>query len=421
MLGFNPLSSAPLGVTPSNISFSVNAGSFAVTGQDVTFNKAVTLNAESGTFALSVHGAAKMIAEFVPEGQFTLTGNDVSFGVNVSIPADTGSFSVSGQDVTLSRQTIFSDLVDGEFVLTGQPISFGFGMGAANGSFVLTGQDITESISERVDHGVFLATFNDANFIVNRRIIVETGQFNIQGQDIKIGGFRTADPVPEETYTEQILGAETYTEQSLTSEAYTEQTTNQIRSYLIHSESPATQTNSFQFFSHDISQHKNKTGRFYFSHINQGGSIYFRSDLQLDNMTIGDNYYSMQDPSGDGWETSTANADNFTDVTEWVSIPSVNASTSGRWNRRSGSTPTSNTGITTFSNAYYLYTEMSGAGAFYKAWLRSPIIQFTDNVDFTYFLGRRGSRIGVFQIYFDVLEIPFTEQTNNTTTWTDVA
>ena len=68
-------------------------------------------------------------AEFVPEGQFTLTGNDVSFGVNVSIPADTGSFSVSGQDVTLSRQTIFSDLVDGEFVLTGQPISFGFGMG----------------------------------------------------------------------------------------------------------------------------------------------------------------------------------------------------------------------------------------------------------------------------------------------------
>ena len=44
------------------------------TGQDVTFNKALNLSATSGTFTLSLQGAAKLITEVTPNGSFTLQG-----------------------------------------------------------------------------------------------------------------------------------------------------------------------------------------------------------------------------------------------------------------------------------------------------------------------------------------------------------
>lgn len=136
-------------------------------------------------------------------------------------------------------------------------------------------------------------------------------------------------------------------------------------------------------------------------------------------MTIGNTYFSMLNPTG--WQTSTEHFDNFTDVTNWVDIPQSNGSVSGRWNRRSGSTPSNNTGIATSGNAYYLYTEATSTRYGYKFWLRSPVVELNDNPVLTYLLGRLGSAIGEFKIIYGREQVLFAEETLNTSTWTDAA
>lgn len=189
----------------------------------------------------------------------------------------------------------------------------------------------------------------------------------------------------------------------------------------IHTEPTSTKTDSFQSITNDISTYKHTKGRFYFSHeiISGTGNQFFRADLQLDNMTIGNTYFSMQVTNG--WQTSIEHFDNFTDVTNWVDIPQSNGSVSGRWNRRSGSTPSNNTGISTSGSAYYFYTEATSTRYGYKFWLRSPIIELNDNPVLTYLLGRKGSAIGEFKIIYGREQVLFAEETLNTSTWTDAA
>ena len=227
MLGFSPLSAAPLastGFSGEQYNFSVNAGTFATTGQTANFQIAVSINAERGAFALSVQGAAKIITEFVPDGQFVVTGSDASFVLAAGADAAHGNFNVTGQNVNLTISLIFDDLVDAQYTFTGQPITFGFGMGAVNGSFTLTGQDITEDISDRVAVGTFTVTFNDATLQLDRMLAANNGQFTYIGHGNNFRGFFDVPDLPAKTYTEQIIAAKTYTEQTVASANFTEQT-----------------------------------------------------------------------------------------------------------------------------------------------------------------------------------------------------
>ena len=163
MLGFSPLSAAPLastGVSGEQYNFSVNAGTFTTTGQAANFQIAVSIDLQAGLFTLSLQGAAKLITESVPDGQFAVTGQPISFGFRMG--AANGSFTLTGQDVSIR---IGDQVETEEFFVTGQPISFGFGMGAVNGSFTLTGQDITEDISDSVAAGSFTLTGQDLTLV----------------------------------------------------------------------------------------------------------------------------------------------------------------------------------------------------------------------------------------------------------------
>ena len=227
MLGFSPLSAAPLastGFSGEQYNFAVDAGTFTTTGQTANFQKALRLDAETGAFALSVQGAAKIITEFVPDGQFAVTGNDVSFVLAAGADAAHGSFNVTGQNVNLTISLIFDDLVDAQYTFTGQPITFGRGMGAVNGSFTLTGQDIAEDISDRVNAGTFTVTLNNATLQLDRMLAANNGEFTYIVYPTVFRGFFDVPDLPVEIYTEQITGAEAYTEQVVALSTFTEQT-----------------------------------------------------------------------------------------------------------------------------------------------------------------------------------------------------
>ena len=205
---------------------------------------------------------------------------------------------------------------------------------------------------------------------------------------------------------------------------YSTQSTNQLGDFLIHTEPQSTIDNTFQFKTHDISGFKNKKVQFYFGHTLRTsgfGGYFWRGDLQLDNMTIGDNYYSFQDASG--WSTSNYSVNpkesDFNNITSWTSVSS--SYVTGRWLQTSGGTPSQYTGITLSNNAYYFYTESTSTDWGHTFWLRSPTIDLGDNTEFKYYLGRYGYAIGEFNVWIKVLEVPFTEQADNNATWTDAA
>lgn len=211
MLGFSPLAASPIaatGVAGEEYVFAVNEGTFTLTGQDVTLLKSVKLDAQAGLITLSLQGASKLITEFVPDGQFSTSGSDVNFLKALNIDAANGSFVLTGQNVDLTKSVIFDELVDNDFLTTGQDINFGFGFAALAGSFALTGQEITEDITDVVASGSFSVTFQDANVIAQRILAADNGSFSYQVYDIDIRGFFEVDPLPEKTYTEQIVAAE---------------------------------------------------------------------------------------------------------------------------------------------------------------------------------------------------------------------
>ena len=77
MLGFSPLATTALGAP--------------------TANEAYSMQVTSGTFTLSMQGAAKLITDIFPNGTYTLSGQSVGLSAGRPSTFSAGSFTLSGQ------------------------------------------------------------------------------------------------------------------------------------------------------------------------------------------------------------------------------------------------------------------------------------------------------------------------------------
>lgn len=143
-----------------------DAGSFALTGQDVGLTTQFKVDAAQGTFTLTGQDAALLwgygiIAEV---GTFTLTGNAADLVAALSVAADAGAFTLTGQDAGLAAgYQVAADV--GSFILTGNDAEFlaALSVAAESGTFTLTGQDVTltAALTLEAGAGVYTLTGND--------------------------------------------------------------------------------------------------------------------------------------------------------------------------------------------------------------------------------------------------------------------
>lgn len=84
MLGLSAIAELPLGDT-----------------RRVTFK--YTMSVTHGTYALSLHGAAKLISDIYPSGEYILSGSDVvlRFAHAYTFAVDSGSYALTMQDFTI--------------------------------------------------------------------------------------------------------------------------------------------------------------------------------------------------------------------------------------------------------------------------------------------------------------------------------
>ena len=149
----------------------------------------------------------------------------------------------------------------------------------------------------------------------------------------------------------------------------------------------------------DISEYLGATVRPVF-HYYSGSS--FRGDIQIDNIQIGGYTYSFESSLQSFQCDNSSNSANYTSVS-WVSL--ATGTLLGRWNRDSGGTPSSNTGMTSAANGtYYVYAETSGSGSPGKNfWLRGPEIVLPSDIPvMSYAEARLGVNMGTLNVYLDI-------------------
>lgn len=186
-----------------------------------TVSENFSMSAESGTYALSMHGAAKLITDIYPSGSYLLNGRAVDLKVGYYFATDAGQFTLTGTDAETENRTddgkILLDrnygfpILSGSFALTGNTVEIDTGFGlvtetaeydistfaanlnvrfsAPSGQFTLTGQSVTKDISEIAESGSFTVTGDDAFMFANRPMVADAGSFNTSVFDIKIRGY----------------------------------------------------------------------------------------------------------------------------------------------------------------------------------------------------------------------------------------
>lgn len=157
-------------------------------------------------------------------------------------------------------------------------------------------------------------------------------------------------------------------------------------------------------------QPANTGGRYVFVYQNGTAGTSYEGDIQLDDIRINGTTYSFESDAQDfqraqsvsSWSTTDYDNQGFSDVTT--------ATTSNYWNRDTGGTPSSNTGLTTADDgSYYLYAETSGTSSGWYYVLRSPWISGVASPSFEYAEARSGGNIGTLTVYFHEEDEPVVE------------
>ena len=186
--------------------------------------------------------------------------------------------------------------------------------------------------------------------------------------------------------------------------------------YEIYSASPTSQTSWSGVFQ-NIQSYGTFQSQFklVFRYQNGTSGTVYQGDFQIHNFIFRDTsstvIYNENFESGSAsYQTSTGTAESgtYSSVSSWTSV--ADGTSSFRWNRDSGGTPSSGTGISISngSEVWYLYAETSGgssaSGAYY--WLRSPTITWNYNnplQDIIFTFGAYGSNVGTLKVYIEVL------------------
>lgn len=150
MLGFMPLSAAPMSSLGLALVMAGSAGAYAATGQEAGWDRSMV--SEAGAYALTGKDAELDPSLFFrcQTGDFYLTGGAASFRRSMASAA--GVYQTTGQAAVLRYgQVLEADA--GAYAVTGQPVIFRIGTSLPGdvGAFVLTGPNVAGRYILRAD------------------------------------------------------------------------------------------------------------------------------------------------------------------------------------------------------------------------------------------------------------------------------
>lgn len=170
---------------------SADAGSISISGQDATLAKGFLLAADAGSIAISGQdvGFAFTRVISVDAGSISISGQDADLTATRQLSVDAGSISISGQDTTLLADRLLSADA-GSISLSGQDVDLLAArlLSVENGSIAISGQD-AEVLAARLlsaDNGSIVISGQDVTLALGFSISVDYGSISISGQDVTL-------------------------------------------------------------------------------------------------------------------------------------------------------------------------------------------------------------------------------------------
>ena len=160
-------------------------------------------------------------------------------------------------------------------------------------------------------------------------------------------------------------------------------------------------SSSWNFFSLDVSSYAGSTAKLV---IEYTSGTNYTGDFQIgSNIVAGSTTWNPSDGLN-GFLTSASSVTTYASVS-WTSMQ--NATTFGRWNRRTGNTPSGGTGVASSNPpvGYFYYAETSSNAGYPNKhiWLRSPSFSITNSNDtIEFYMGHFGATVNNFKIYLDI-------------------
>ena len=153
----------------------------------------------------------------------------------------------------------------------------------------------------------------------------------------------------------------------------------------------------------DVSAYAGHTVRIVFLHTGMSG---FRADMQIDQVGFGSALNSFESTSDiTGWQTTARSTAGYNTA---VFYALGTGTTTGRWNRDSGGTGSSSTGLTgAAQGSFYIYTEATSYfTSTYRYYLRGPQMVVPSGGVLNFSEARYGSDMGTLYVYLDVVSQP---------------
>lgn len=177
------------GGTPADFVFSVDPGSYALTGAAAALRVGRKVAAVAGSYAVtgtvaSLERGLRLVAD---GGSYAVTGTDATLRKGYPLAATAGSYAVTGTAATL-RVTRRISAAAGSYAVTGTAASLerGYRLSAAGGAYVVTGAAADLDYSGAgykliAEAGTFSVTGAAANLLVRRRLSADFGAYAVTG------------------------------------------------------------------------------------------------------------------------------------------------------------------------------------------------------------------------------------------------
>jgi hypothetical protein len=168
-----PNGSSVDGIIANFAGFFIDADTaYTKTQLDSLYNLLPILTSETGSYDVTPYDT--VLTKFNSDG-------------DIVVSVSGGSYVLSGQDVNLSKYSIFNNIEHGSYIFTGQDINLkkAYSIAIAEGSYTLTGQDISAARKASLSNGSYTFTGQDLNLL--KSIIfknLENSSYVLSGQDI---------------------------------------------------------------------------------------------------------------------------------------------------------------------------------------------------------------------------------------------
>lgn len=131
----------------------------------------------------------------VDSGTYSLSGASLATPISVLMATGAGTYSVTGQDITFGGSSVYTlSLEAGAYNITSETPVIGISMGLDAGSYSIVGQDVTLSstsgggtvYSLSIEAGTYTTTGQDLSLIVAYLASLDAGTYDVTGKNVRL-------------------------------------------------------------------------------------------------------------------------------------------------------------------------------------------------------------------------------------------